>query len=148
MNTPAHWLSVWTAITCITMGLASPLGIGPRFLPPSWSALFAVVPGSDLVYPGLFTIAGVVAVIGIRSPLALRIGCLMNCLLFLTWGLVGLYLTLEGLAGGNVQGSFANLRQAGLDLVLAYYVGVGTRGDATDKVVAKLAEKVREADGT
>lgn len=142
MNTLAHRLSVLFATACLVMGLATPLGIGPPFLPPSWLALYQWIPFANVIYPGTFVVTGVVAFAGIWYVPALRLSCWMVFALHLIWGSVGLILTVWGLPGGNVPGSFANLMTAGLALVVASSVPIGVRVDALNHEIIQRGTKV------
>lgn len=139
MNTPAHFLSLFSAIMHLIIGLSGLFNIGPRFLPPSWVQLYSIIPGTEWAYPTAYVLTGIVAVIGVKRPSALRWSCCMSAMLFFVWGLLGIYSISQG-TGGNIQGSAANLYIAGAALVLAYYVRVGTRSDRIDKKAEKLRE--------
>lgn len=142
----AHWLSLLVIVSCVLMGLANALRLGPPFGPPSWVALYAYVPFTELLYPAFFVVAGGFATIGLWRTDALRLSYCLVFGLFVIWGGVGMVLTILGQPGGNVQGSFANFLCAGAYLTLAQKVGESTRGDATNREVAKLTEQVREFD--
>lgn len=138
MNSPSHWLSLYSAIMHLTMGVAGLLHIG---LPPSWAQLYALIPGSEWAYPVGYVLTGLVAALGIRRPGALRWSCCMSAGLFAVWGTLGIVSMSRG-TGGNLQGAAANFYIAGAALVLAYYSSVGTRSDRIDQQVEKLKEKV------
>lgn len=146
MNSRAHWLSALVAVTHLLIGVGGLLDIGPHFLPPSWQVIYSVLPASlAWLYPALWTLAGVVGVLGIWLPTALRIGFYLSAALFLAWGLAGIPAMILGL-GGNLQGTAANLYTAGLAWLTTYYVSVGVRGDAINVQVVRLAEKVQQAE--
>lgn len=142
-----RWLILLVVVTCVVMGLANALRLGPPFGPPSWVALYAYVPFTDVLYPAFFVVAGAFAAIGLWHTDALRLSYCLVFGLFVIWGGVGLVLTALGQPGGNVQGSLANFLCAGAYLTLAQKVGESTRSDATNVEVAKLTEQVREFDG-
>lgn len=144
MNNQAHWLSLFSALMHLLIGLSVLLHVGPQFLPPSWLVIYAYVPAGQWVYPGLWVMTGIVAAIGIREPSALRLGFRMSSLLFLTWGTAGIPAWLTGL-GGNIQGLAANFLIAGCLWVLSHYVSIGIRGDEINEQVVRLAEQVEEA---
>lgn len=148
MNTPAHWLSLLTAFVHLTTGMSQLLRIGPPFLPPSWVTIYSIVPGIDWLWLGLFTVTGVIALVGIRRPDALRFSCWLAASLALTWGLVGLFNTARGAPGGNIPGSLQNLQLAGAMFVLAYYVSKGVRGDRIDRQIGRLSEQMDKEQGT
>lgn len=140
MNSPAHWLSLYSAIMHLTMGLAGLFNID---LPPSWVQLYKLIPGSEWVYPGAYILTGVIAVVGIQQPSALRWACCMSAILFLIWGSLGIYSMLNG-TGGNIQGSAANFYIAGAALVLSYYVSVGVKGNRIEQQISNIKEMVEE----
>lgn len=140
MNSPAHWLSALVVVACLVIGLAGPLN------PPSWEALYRTVPGSAWVYPAGFVFNAGLAAIGVWRARALLWSFRLCFGLFLIWGVAGLVLTVTGQSGGNWRGTFANFLCAGFALGLAYYVGVGTRGDRVNVQVVRLAEKVHQAE--
>lgn len=126
----------------LTMGVAGLLRIG---LPPSWAQLYALIPGSEWVYPSAYVLTGIVAGIGIWRPGALRYSCLMSVALFFIWGALGLISMSRG-TGGNIQGAFANFYIAGATLVLAYYVSVGTIGNRLNQKITKLQDEVTQGE--
>lgn len=138
MNSPAHWLSIYSAIMHLTMGIAGLFHFG---LPPSWAQLFILIPGMEWIYPGAYIMTGTIAIVGIRQPTTLRWACCMSAVLFFIWGSLGIYSILN-LTGGNIQGSAANFFIAGCQLVLAHYVSVGVQSDRISKKTEKLLEVV------
>jgi hypothetical protein len=146
MNARAHWLSLFSAIAHLTIGLSELFRIGPRFLPPSWQVIYLILPDKlDWLYPALWALTGVVAIFGIRWPAAVRISLRLSSALFLTWGIAGIPAMTLGL-GGNIQGAMANVFTAGCALVLSYYISLGVRGNQINAQVVRLAEKVHDAD--
>lgn len=144
MNARAHWLSLLTAIVHLTTGISQLTGYGPPFIPPSWATLYELSAYANEVWLGLYTLVGVVAAVGVWKSNALRVSCWLATLLYLVWGLVGLYNTWRGAPGGNIPGSLTNLQLAGAMFVLAYYVNVGVRGDEIDERLPKLAEAIKK----
>lgn len=144
MNTQAHWLSAFAAITHLTIGMSELTRIGPRFLPPSWQVIYMVLPdGFDWTYPWLWAMTGVMFMAGIVSPRVLRLGFRLSALLFLSWGLAGIPAMALGL-GSNIPGTVANIFTAGGMWVLSHYVRLGVQGDATNAQVVRLAEQLRQ----
>lgn len=140
MNTPAHLLSLYSAIMHLTMGIAGLLRIG---LPPSWAQLYVLVSGADWIYPIAYILTGVTAAIGIRQPSALRLACCMSAILFLVWGVLGIISLSRG-TGGNIQGAAANFYISGAALVLAYYVSVGEKGNRIEQQISNIKGMVEE----
>lgn len=146
MNSPAHWLSLFSAIMHLTIGLTELFRIGTRFLPPSWAQIYALVPYGEWLYPSTFVITGVVALGGVMHSDALRWGWWMSAAIFAAWGIAGLYAYSLG-AGGNIQGSFSNFLLAGCEAALGYYVSVGTQSDRVNQISKELLEKVEQTSG-
>lgn len=143
MNSPAHLLSIFSAIMHLTIGLTELLRIGTRFLPPSWAQIYVLMPYGEWLYPSTYVVTGVIAIIGIWQPIALKVSCYLSAMVFMLWGLAGLYAYSLG-AGGNIQGSFANIYLSGAMLLLAYYVSVGTQSDRVNQISKELLEKVEQ----
>lgn len=153
MNKYARWLSAFSAITHLIIGLADPLSAPlnlpfPRFLPPSWQVIYMVLPsGFDWIYPALWIATGIVAMSGVWRVDALRWGFRMSSLLFLSWAIAGIPAMTLGL-GGNIQGVSANLFIAGLAWLSHYNVGVAERSDKIDVGIAKITDQITRPDGT
>lgn len=148
MNRYAHLMSLLAGILHMTIGLPEILQIGPRVLPIAWAIIDnALPPWLWWLYPGLFTVTGVVAIYGAFNTGPLRIGFWLSALCFGIWGCVNLYAWWTG-QGTTIPGSCAFLLLSGYALVLAAYIGPAERSDSLsahiESVVNKLPTSVQE----
>lgn len=133
MNIIAHRLSFWSALWLLVTGL-SEIFPGPRFLPASWSIIYTILPEwLGWLWPGLFILAGILSIIGIRSTRGLIIGFNITSLAYFIWGSISIYGWITN-QGGTVPGSAAFYLLSGFTAQLSYEVNKNKRID--EQIVA------------
>lgn len=133
MNKLAHFLSLWVGIWTLITGIP-----GQDFLPASWTVIFNWLPDYiDWIWPGLFISTGIISIVGFFSVRCIVLGLSLNSLAYLIWGSTSLW-ALYTDQGGTIPGSSAYYNNAGLTIMLAYFVH---KNRVIDEKVAEIGQK-------
>lgn len=144
MTSRPLWVSLLVGIALVASGLSELLQSGAHSTPTSWRWILTAAPDSaGWVWPGLFVLTGITAVLGRAFPSLAKAGFRACSLLYAVWCLVGLWDWSHG-GGGNIPGSSASFIITICTWVLADYVSLGVASGRVNDKGALLAEKIEE----
>lgn len=141
MNKLVRWLGAWTALWMLVAGVPEAI-TGEHFQPASWTIIFETLDWLGWLWPGLFILSGLLAVVGIFSSRFRFVAWMLAALAYLIWGLTSTYGWHTG-QGGTWPGSSSYYHLSGTLLALALY---GNRDKWIETKVAEVDEAISPAE--
>lgn len=147
MDKRTRWLTGLAGLAHLVMGIAGTIEKNQTFLPASWAIVRLAMPAElDWVYPSMYSVAGILSIIGVLcNPKVAAIGLNISALSFSIWGCISSYGFLTA-RGGTIPGTIEQFLLASAEFLLAHSIIKNISSEAsTDARIVRL-ETIEEVD--